>query len=159
MKILFLCTDNYTRSVTAEMCLRHYINHNNIKDIEVASAGVRADSDISKYSSIHFERMKELEIDTSTFTRIQFQKEFFDTYDVIVGMGIEHKQYLFEQYGEKVYSFNEIYKNEDSSVVVPPPDEEGKYLLDIRKMVDDLLQAMPDFVENLSNIKRKQELK
>ncbi|OZM58219.1 hypothetical protein CIB95_01205 [Lottiidibacillus patelloidae] len=156
MKVLFLCTDNYTRSVSAEMCLKHYLKKNNIKGIEVASAGVRANSDLSKYSSIHFERMKELEIDTSSFERNQFEKDFFTLYDVIVGMGVEHKQYLFEQYGEKIYVFNEIYKNDESSLVVPPPDEKGLYLLEIKNMVDDLLRAMPAFVNNLLKLQKMQ---
>jgi protein-tyrosine-phosphatase len=69
MNILFVCTDNYTRSVIAEFCLRDYLKETNNTAITVASAGIRANSDISKYSGIHFSIMNEMGNDTSSFTR------------------------------------------------------------------------------------------
>ncbi|NDI35728.1 hypothetical protein [Chengkuizengella sediminis] len=152
MKILFLCTDNYTRSVTAEFCLINYLKKNNISHIEVQSAGFKSNSDLNKFSSIHFDRMHQLSIDTSNFKRTQFKKEFFDEFSVIVGMGKEHKDYIFQEYGKKIYLFNEIYKNKEISLVVPPPDEDRRYLEEIKNMVDYINNAMPKFVENLTQI-------
>ncbi|MGY3717438.1 DUF2785 domain-containing protein [Sutcliffiella cohnii] len=159
MNILFVCTDNFTRSVVAEFCLKHYIKENNIDSIKVASAGVRANSDTSKYSSIHFDRMKELNIDTSSFKRTPFKHEFFEHYDFIIAMGIEHKKYLEETYGKKIHLFNEILLGEETSLVVPPPDKDGKYLLEINKMVDTLHEAMPLFVVKLKELQVKRKLK
>ncbi|RXJ04587.1 hypothetical protein DS745_04175 [Anaerobacillus alkaliphilus] len=144
MKVLFVCTDNFTRSVTAEFCFKEYLSRSGITNIEVASAGFKANSDLSKFSSVHFDRMRELEIDTSSFTRTQFQQGFLNEY-VIVAMGKEHRDYILQEFGERVYLFNEVYCDEEKSVVVPPPDYEGKYLDEIRQMVDYLHKAMPTF--------------
>ncbi|MEI5908451.1 hypothetical protein WAK64_15485 [Bacillus spongiae] len=152
MKILFLCTDNYTRSITAEFCLVNYLKKNNLSHIEVQSAGFKSNSDLSSFSSIHFDRMDQLSIDTSNFKRTQFNKEFFEEFSVIVGMGKEHKDYILQEYGKRIYLFNEIYKKEEISLVVPPPDEDGSYLEEIKNMVDYIHNAMPKFVENLSLI-------
>ncbi len=148
MKVLFLCTDNFTRSVTAEFCFKDYLTRNGITNIEVASAGFKATSDLSSFSSVHFDRMAELGIDSSSFKRTQFQEEFLNEC-VIVAMGTEHRDYIREVYGKQVYLFNEIYCGEERSVVVPPPDNEGKYLAGIRRMVDYIHQAMPVFYREL----------
>lgn len=57
MNILFLCTDNFTRSVIAEFCMKDYLKKTNNARVIVASAGIRANSDISRYSKIHFNIM------------------------------------------------------------------------------------------------------
>lgn len=149
MRILFLCTDNYTRSVTAEFCLINYIKTNHIGHIEVASAGFNSNSDLSKFSNAHFDRMNALDIDTSAFVRTQFIERFFEEFDVIVGMGKEHKDYVKQTFGRTIYVFNEIYMYEEESVVVPPPDS-PEFMNAIKNMVDYINDAMPMFVKNLS---------
>jgi predicted SAM-dependent methyltransferase/protein-tyrosine-phosphatase len=141
--------------VTAEFCLKHYLNKNRIADVTVCSAGLKSTSDLSGYSDVHFERMKELDIDTSTFKRLQFEESFLEAYDFIVAMGMEHREYILKQYGKKVLLFNEISKMEESSIVVPPPDKDGHYLAEIRKMVDAIYHAMPEFVKKLSGAKKE----
>ena len=101
-KVLFVCSDNYTRSVTAEFCLRNFLLKNNLSTIQSFSAGTQANSDTSKYYNVHFDRMKELDIDFSTFERKQFDRSFFDIYDLIVGMGQEHKDYFLSEYQQKI---------------------------------------------------------
>lgn len=59
MNIMFVCTDNFTRSVIAEFCMKDFLNKNNIDNFEVTSSGVRANSDISQYSRLHFSIMEE----------------------------------------------------------------------------------------------------
>ncbi|MDG4657743.1 hypothetical protein P6P90_12300 [Ectobacillus antri] len=146
--ILFLCTDNYTRSITAEFCLRDYMQKHNLP-LTVAAAGFKADSDVSRFSDIHFKRMAELGIDTSAFTRTPFSEDMLDKYDVVVAMGREHQDYIKTQYNRSVPLFYEIYKNESQSVTVPPPDSAGTYLKSIERMVDEIYEAMPVLVRNL----------
>ncbi|MFC4559264.1 hypothetical protein ACFO3D_13780 [Virgibacillus kekensis] len=151
MKLLFLCTDNFTRSVTAELCAKHYISKNNMDNMEVDSAGFRAESDLSIYSDIHFDRMKELGVDTSSYKRTAFKEEYIPQYDFLIGMGKEHKDYILSTYGRKIHTFNEIYENRDTSIVIPPPDQDGKYLNEIKNMVDYIYDAIPVLITNLLN--------
>lgn len=153
MKVLFLCTDNFTRSVTAEFCMKHFLKQKNITSIDVASAGFKADSDLSPFSSIHFDRMRQLNISTDGFSRTQFNQRFIDEFDVIIGMGKEHKNYIQQEYNEKIYLFNEIYKDDQSSITVPPPDQDGNYLVKISEMVDYINEAIPQLVRNLHYVK------
>lgn len=150
MRILFLCTDNYTRSVIAEFCLINYIQTKHINGIEVASAGFNSNSDISKFSNVHFKRMNELGIDTSNFVRNQFREQFFQEFDVIIAMGKEHKEYVKQNFGRTISLFNEVYKNEVSSLVVPPPDKKG-YKNEIKNMVDYINDAVPMLLEKVKN--------
>lgn len=149
MNVLFLCTDNFTRSVTAELCLKNYLKINKITDIHVASAGFKSTSDLSGFSSVHFDRLKEIGVDTSGFVRTQFQESFIDEYDSIIGMGEEHKNFIYQEYGKKICLFNEVYNGEFTSVTIPPPDKDGRYLTEIKNMVDYIYNSMPVFVKNL----------
>ncbi|WP_164779589.1 arsenate reductase/protein-tyrosine-phosphatase family protein [Paenibacillus kobensis] len=49
MKLLFVCTDNFTRSVIAELCMKDLLRRVNNTSVHVASAGIRAASDIRLY--------------------------------------------------------------------------------------------------------------
>lgn len=152
LRVLFVCTDNYTRSVTVEFCLKHYLKLQGKNGIEVFSAGFKSSSDLSKFSDVHFNRMDELGIDTSTFQRRQFKVSFLEEFDVVVAMGIEHKEYVFAKYGKRISLFNQIYKQEETSIHVPPPDKEGIYLMETKNMVDYINSAMPIFLENLLSL-------
>jgi protein-tyrosine phosphatase len=44
--------------------------------------------------------------DTSNFQRTQFQERLFDEFDVIVGMGKEHKDYILQEYNKKIWIVN-----------------------------------------------------
>jgi protein-tyrosine-phosphatase len=148
-KVLFVCSDNYTRSVTAEFCLRNFLLKNNLSTIQSFSAGTQANSDTSKYYNVHFDRMKELDIDFSTFERKQFDRSFFDIYDLIVGMGQEHKDYFLSEYQQKIPLFNEVYKNEATSIVVAKPGSTEDIPTQLKQMVDYINDAIPQFVKNI----------
>jgi protein-tyrosine phosphatase len=60
----------------------------------VASAGIRANSDISRYSKIHFNILGEMGIDTSDFKRTQFNETCFEKSHVIIGMSELHRDYI-----------------------------------------------------------------
>jgi protein-tyrosine-phosphatase len=56
--VCFVCSDNLGRSVTAEYCLRDYLEQSGITDIAVSSAGTNAHSDITGFSLRHFDELK-----------------------------------------------------------------------------------------------------
>jgi len=148
MKILFVCTDNYTRSVIAELCTKQYLKENNNNAIKVASCGIRANSDISKYSNIHFHIMDELGIDTSTFKRTQLTETSFEEFDVIIGMSELHKDYIKQQYNRNILLFNEVFNGQQTPVNIGSPDQ-----YDFRKQMKQLVlyikNAIPEIINNL----------
>jgi protein-tyrosine phosphatase len=148
MKVLFVCTDNFTRSVIAEFCLRDYLIKNNITSLTVSSSGIRADSDISKYSRIHFEIMEGMGIDTSMFKRTMFRKDFFETFDVIIGMSDLHRDHIKEQYGREIKLFNEIYDGSSKPVNIGAPDSEDFYD-QMKGLIEYFNNAMPQLLKNL----------
>jgi protein-tyrosine-phosphatase len=127
-----------------------------ITDVIVKSAGFKANSNLSAFSDIHFDRMNELNISTNGFVRTQFKQEFLDDYDLVIAMGIEHKEYVRKEFNRNVILFNELLKNEETSLIVPPPDKDGIYLIKIKEMVDYINDAIPSI---FSNIREKIEIK
>lgn len=146
--VLFVCTDNFTRSVIAEFCMKDYLRRNNKTSIQVASAGIRANSDISKYSSLHFNIMREMDIDTSDFKRTQLNETSFQEYDVIIAMSELHQDYIKEHYNRDVPLFNEIYRGQHTAVNIGSPDSEG-FADQMYRLVQYFYEAMPDFVQQL----------
>ncbi|QHE51780.1 low molecular weight phosphatase family protein [Pontibacillus sp. HMF3514] len=147
--VLFVCTDNFTRSVTAEFSLKHYLNKNGIQDVIVESAGFKADSDLSKFSTTHFAHLAELGISTSQHTRIPFQQNFLHDYDLIIAMGDEHQDYLTNEYNYRAPLFNEVCLNESTSIRVPAPGGNEDVEQALRKMVDYIHQHTPRVYEHM----------
>lgn len=150
MNILFLCTDNYTRSVIAEFCAKNYLNTNNITDITVASAGIRASSDISSYSALHFQVMRDMDIDVSQFKRTQFGEKSFEDYDFIIGMSELHRDFVRNEYNQDIYLFNEVYKSQNTPVNIGAPDDEG-FEVKMRELIQYFNNAIPIVIKNLKN--------
>lgn len=122
MNILFVCTDNFTRSVIAEFCMKDYLKKTNNARVIVASAGIRANSDISRYSKIHFNIMGEMGIDTSAFKRMQFDETCFENFHVIIGMSDLHRDYIKQQYNRDIHLFNELFNGQPTPVNIGSPD-------------------------------------
>lgn len=150
MNILFLCTDNYTRSVIAEFCAKNYLNTNHITDITVASAGIRASSDISSYSDLHFQVMRDMDTDVSQFKRTQFGEKSFEDYDFIIGMSELHRDFVRNEYNQDIHLFNEIYKSQNTPVNIGAPDDEG-FEEKMRELIHYFSNAIPVVIKNLKN--------
>lgn len=154
MNILFLCTDNFTRSVIAEVCSKNYLMKNQITDIKVASAGIRASSDISRYSNLHFQLMKDMDIDITGFNRTQFTAASFKDYDFIIGMSELHKDFVRNEYNKDIYLFNEIYNGRNTPVNIGAPDSD-----DFEEKMKELIQyfnnSIPDVINNLRNLRNR----
>ncbi|MRH43261.1 hypothetical protein GH741_11275 [Aquibacillus halophilus] len=151
MKILFVCTDNFTRSVIAEFCMKKYLKITNNNSVRVASSGIRANSDISKYSSIHFEIMEELDIDTSDFKRTQFDETFFEEFNVIIGMSELHKDYIKQHYNRDIFLFNEVLDGQKTPVNISSPDSDD-FLEQMNQLVRYIENSVPNLLKNLEKV-------
>ena len=155
VKVLFLCSDNYTRSITAEFCLKDFLKKENIDFIEVSSAWTDASSDISKYYNTHFDRMKELGIDTSSFTRTQFNERLLKNSDLIVAMAREHQEFVQQNYKIDIPLYNELTVWKITSVVVSSPDNNQDIPQQIIKMTDYIYESTPGLLKYIINNKNK----
>ena len=132
MNIMFVCTDNFTRSVIAEFCMKDFLRRNNKTTfIKVASAGIRANSDISKYSNIHFNIMM-----------------YFKEYDIIIAMSELHRDYIKEQYNREIPLFNEVYNGQKTTVNIGAPDSED-FVEQMNKLVHYFYEATPSIIRNI----------
>ena len=148
--ILFVCTDNFTRSIIAEFCMKDYIRRNNITSINVASAGIRASSDVEKYSQVHFKIMEKMNIDTNEFKRTQFNVELLNKYDVVIGMSGIHKEHIKKEFNKEIPLFNEIYKGKSTPVNIGAPDSEG-FEDQMRSLVEFFYEATPQIIKNIEH--------
>lgn len=149
-KILFLCSDNFTRSVTAEFCLKDFLKKNAINSIKVFSAGTNANSDISKMYSTHFETMGKLGVDHSDFKRTQITKELINDVDMVLGMGKEHLDFVEENFKISIPLFNEYVYGEKTSIVVSKPDSDENIHKQISDMVKYIYDSMPMLYKRIS---------
>jgi protein-tyrosine phosphatase len=148
MNILFVCTDNFTRSVIAEFCMKNYLKKNNNTSINIASAGIRANSDISKYSNVHFNIMEEMGFDTSDFKRTQFDELFLEQFDVIIGMSNLHKEYIKEKYNTDIHLFNEVFDGQQTPVNIGSP-EHVDFIEQMNQLVVYINNAVPILLKNI----------
>jgi protein-tyrosine phosphatase len=151
MNVLFLCTDNYTRSVIAEFCMKDYLTKTNQGDISVSSAGIRANSDISMYSNIHFEILNEMGVNTSEFKRMMFDQECFHRFDVIIGMSQLHVQYVTDNYGKEIILYNDLLDGSQTSVQVGSPDSDD-FKEQMRNLINYIKKSTPELVEKIKKI-------
>lgn len=150
MRVLFVCTDNFARSVIAEMCFNDYVRLNRIEGWKGLSAGLCANSDTSQFSTAHFDRLLHWNIDPSGHQRKQVDHELLNQVDLIVAMGKEHKVYLEKKFAVSVYLFNEVVIGEASSLAMDP-SAEMEISEKMRKLTDEIYQAMPGFVQNVEH--------
>ncbi|CAN7343469.1 hypothetical protein LJR153_001992 [Paenibacillus sp. LjRoot153] len=151
MNILFVCTDNYTRSVIAEFCMKDYLRKSNNLSVNVASAGIRASSDISKYSNVHFNIMDEMGIDTASFKRTQFNESCIEQFDVVIGMSELHKDYIKQNFNQDVLLFNEVFSGQSNPVNIGLPDSPD-FLEQMKQLVKFFHEAMPTVLRNVKEL-------
>ncbi|OQB06250.1 MAG: phosphotyrosine-protein phosphatase [bacterium ADurb.Bin212] len=153
LSICFLCTDNVGRSIVAEYCLRNYLTKNNIKEINVSSAGTDAASDTSSFSMAHVDEMKKMGINASKHARIQMNQNIVNNTDLIICMDSWHQTWLKEHYGIDAPLFNEIYNKESSSIRVSDPEQ--KTSLDNRmiEITHYINNAIPQLVNNINKFR------
>jgi protein-tyrosine phosphatase len=149
IKILFVCTDNFTRSIIAEYCLKDLVKKREINEITVSSAGMRANSDVSKYSKLHFDILQEMNISTNGWKRTQFTEEYFDEFDLIIGMSEVHKEYIKEEYNREIPMFNEILKGESKPVNIGAPNSKF-FEKEMKELVHYFIDAMPELIKNIN---------
>ncbi len=127
MKLLFVCTGNIFRSMTAEYCLKDYINKHNIQGIEVSSAGT---------CNIYYEVLPEViralktyNIDVSNHRQTFVTRGLLEKQDLIVAMSKEHQKELEEKHGINSKLYNEL-------------------CYGVKTSIPDVIDVLPDWEQN-----------
>jgi len=151
MNVLFVCTGNIFRSVSAEYFLRKYLSENNIEGINVSSAGT-----ISKKEDFSPEVLRiliSLGVNPLSHKQRKLTKEIIEESDLIIPMTKEHGVFVKNLGGEYAL-FNDFIGEEgdlnDVREAFSEENRSSKEAKDFLKFVlNYLYSSMPNFYENL----------
>jgi protein-tyrosine phosphatase len=111
--VLFVCTGNIFRSMTAEYALKAGLGLGT--SCVVSSAGIDA-----KPQSVHDWvqiRLWEKGADSSRHVQRQLTKELVEAADLVIAMGRNHQAFIREQFGRDVSLFNQICLGHDQPIL------------------------------------------
>ena len=111
--VLFVCTGNIFRSVTAEYALKAHLGPDTSHVI--SSAGIDA-----KPQSMHAlvqARLREKGADLTTHIPRQLTRELVESADLVIAMGRNHQRFVKEQFGRSVPLFNQVCLGHDQPIL------------------------------------------
>lgn len=150
--ILFVCTGNIFRSMTAEYALKAALGSQPI--YRVSSAGTEAK--FQAMSPHVRERLVLRGLDPAAHRQRRITTEILAEADMVVAMGLDHRRYLQEQFDRETWLFNQICFGTETPVLdvwEAVPDEQkdptaGQHY--IYSVVDYICEAMPHFIKNIN---------
>ncbi|PIN89816.1 hypothetical protein COU57_05270 [Candidatus Pacearchaeota archaeon CG10_big_fil_rev_8_21_14_0_10_32_14] len=126
--ILFVCTGNIFRSLSAERILRKYMKDNEIDNYEVISAGTVAKKEPA--DPVTLKSLNSIGIDASNHIQTKLSRELLAKSDVVVAMADYHLEFMKKELGyPNAILFNELVNKKKINV-------------------DDINDVIPDFLEN-----------
>lgn len=151
MKILYVCTWNIFRSMSAEYLSNKYINDSGIQNISVSSAWTRARPEFPFPRTV--KRLNFYWCDASNHQQTKISPELLAEQDLIICMAEHHRQSVRELWFESVL-FNEIAYNKTEDVLDDaeymqihwPHFDMEAYVISI---VDYINEAIPFVIKNI----------
>jgi protein-tyrosine phosphatase len=111
--VLFVCTGNIFRSVTAEYALKARLGAST--SCVVSSAGIDA-----KPQSVHDwvqTKLREKGADPTSHVQRQLTQEVVDAADLVIAMGRDHQVFVRKQFGRDVPLFNQVCLGHDQPIL------------------------------------------
>ncbi len=148
--ILFICTGNIFRSMTAEHAFCAQIGN---APYCAESAGLTADPQ-QMYPPVR-DRIITLGIDPSAHQQHKLSLDMLNKADLSIAMGLDHCDYIRENFNREVLLFNRVALGKDEPIkdiweIVPNwntnEDSRRTYALYV---VDTIWNTMPDFIHNM----------
>lgn len=157
IKILFVCTGNVFRSMSAEKCLKHYLTKNKIKNFEVDSAGINP----------HQQEPQKATLNRLSFYGINFNHKYkkitqklINDNDIVIAMNTNHQEYIKEKFGLEVSLFNDLAYNKKEGILdveeydpnlndLNNKSKEKEILQYIYFVVDYIYNSIPILINNI----------
>ena len=149
--VLFICTGNVFRSVTAEYALRTRMGPE--MRLLVGSAGIEA-----KPQSLHpliIEYLRAKGADPSAHVQRKLTRELLESVELAVAMGFDHRDFIREQFGRDVPLFNQVcFEKEEPVLDVHEAMPDGQSNMDearayVQSVVDHIWEATPALLARL----------
>lgn len=154
MKLLFVCTGNIFRSMSAEYLAKKYIKDNKIKGIEISSAGTIANPE-SPFSYT-IKNLEKYWCDSSLHRQTKLTSEVLEDKDFVICMAQHHLDRVRELlYEWMLFNFLAYGKKDDVMDEAEYEEKHWSYgdLEDyVKTIVDYIHDAMPKIFEWLDNL-------
>lgn len=153
MRVLFVCTGNIFRSMTAEYALRSLLGSESV--LTVRSAGIVADP--AQVAPFVADYLRSRGLDVSPHRQTRIDAAAVSAEGLVVAMGLNHLQFIREKFGINVPLFNEVCFGLEQGVLdvdeMYPDwgsriDEARAYA---RTVIDHICDAMPLFISRMDD--------
>ncbi len=154
--VLFVCTANVFRSMAAEYALRAQLGEHST--YRVGSAGIDA-----KPGAIHpviVNRLLTKGADPAAHIPRGLTKQLVKQHDIIIAMGLGHREFIQQRFGLKVPLFNEVSFGKETPILdlheaIPDwerdIDEARAY---VESVIDHIWEAIPELMTRLTYFSR-----
>jgi len=149
--ILFVCTGNVFRSVVAEYALKARLGPEST--YVVGSAGIEALP--QPFPPLIHHRMLEKGSDPSPHVQRRLTRELVEKTDLVVAMGLNHREFIRRHFGREVLLFNQMCFQKEEPILdvheaVPQWNVNlGAARDHILSIIDYIWEAMPAFLARL----------
>ena len=151
-QVLFVCTGNIFRSVTAEYSLRHYVEGK--ANWTIRSAGIEAST--QPIHPLLLNIMAEHGLDISHHKPTKLTRELLAKAAIVIAMGQNHQQHAAAEYGRSVPLFNEVclQRSEpilDVSEAIPKWQSAEPWRVEahVRSVVEHIIAHTPRLYQNI----------
>lgn len=147
--IVFVCTGNIFRSMTAEFVLRSTLGH----QLTASSVGTIARPQVMNPQLI--DMLAERGMDCRQHTQTKLDREIIASCQLLVAMGRDHQDFIRQTYGVHAPLFNELAYNRQEPVLdlheaIPEWREQSQAAVDyVRGVVTHIWDGMPYFVHSV----------
>ena len=144
-KVIFVCTQNVFRSLSAHRLMEKYLKEKNLQGYEIDSAGTLAYDWESPYQKT-LDLLKEKGIIVKNHKNKKITKEMCNENNFIICMTRDHRDYITKNFNTKSFLFNEIAIGKMTDL---EDDNEANFSCSLEKFIEKTVNYIDDNIPNL----------